>query len=231
MNKQGNTYTFLYASILVVVSAALLALVSQGLKPKQAKNEEIAKKIDILKSANIESNSSNAEELYDKIIGTSSYIVDFQGNKIEGDAFTVDMAKEVRKPATERNYPVYEARLENGELKYILQMRGAGLWGSIWGFISINDDKNIIYGATFLHASETPGLGAEIDKPAFQHQFKGKHIFDSSGKLVSVAVNKGHAPETALHEVDAISGGTITSKGLEDMLLNFFQGYENFLKK
>ena len=141
------------------------------------------------------------------------------------------MAKEVRKPATERSYPVYEARLESGELKYILQMRGAGLWGSIWGFISINDDKNIIYGATFLHASETPGLGAEIDKPAFQHQFKGKHIFDSSGKLVSVAVNKGHAPETALHEVDAISGGTITSKGLEDMLLNFFQGYENFLKK
>ena len=231
MDKQGNSYTFIYASVLVIVSAALLALISQGLRPTQAKNEEIAKKIDILKSANIESDSKNAEELYDKVIGNSSYIVDFQGNKVDGDAFTVDMAKEVRKDAKERKYPVYEARLENGELKYILQMRGAGLWGPLWGFISINDDKNTIYGATFAHKGETPGLGAEIDKQPFQQQFKGKNIFDSAGKLVSVAVNKGHAPQTALHEVDAISGGTITSKGLENMLLDFFQGYENFLKK
>ncbi|MDR2928864.1 MAG: NADH:ubiquinone reductase (Na(+)-transporting) subunit C [Cytophagaceae bacterium] len=231
MNKQGNIYTFIYASALVIVVAALLAFVSQGLRPQQAKNEEIAKKRDILRSINIKTTSDNAEAMFDKIIGASSYIVDSIGNKVDDDAFAVDMAKELRKTAGNRAYPIYEARLESGELKYILQVRGTGLWGPIWGYISLDDNKNTIYGATFGHKGETPGLGAEIDKPAFQQQFQGKQLFDNDGKLASIAINKGKAPETALHEVDAISGGTITSKGVEAMLIDFFAGYENFLKQ
>lgn len=231
MDKQGNTYTFMYAAVLVIVVATLLAMVSQLLKDRQARNELVAKKTDILQSVSIESNARNAEEKFKNAI-KASYVVNFNGDKVEGvDALSVDMAKEVRKKIEERNFPVYEATLENGQKKYILQLRGTGLWGPIWGYVSINDDGNTIYGATFGHKSETPGLGAEIDKPFFQDQFKDKQIFDASGNLVSVMVNKGKAPQGALHEVDAISGGTITSKGLEDMLKSFFQGYEKFLKK
>lgn len=231
MDKQGNSYTFMYASVMVIVVAAVLAIVSQGLKPLQARNEMVAKKIDILRSVNIESNNKDAEEKFEKYIGAASYIVNFNGEKVEGiTAFNVDMAKELRKADNERSYPVYEARLDNGERKYIFQFRGAGLWGAIWGYISVDNDGNTIYGATFGHKGETPGLGAEIDKAKFQKQFQGKQIFGEDGKLTSVLVVKGGASEGSLHEVDAISGGTITSKGLENMLKDFFQGYENFLR-
>ncbi|MGQ1946244.1 NADH:ubiquinone reductase (Na(+)-transporting) subunit C [Geofilum sp. OHC36d9] len=229
MNKQGNAYTFIYASVLVVVVAALLAFVSQGLKDRQLHNEEVAKMVDILRSINVEASSADAVDKYQKIVGESSYIVNFKGEKVDGVAFDVDLAEEVRKPIEDRNYPVYEAHLENGGVKYILQLRGTGLWGPIWGYISVNDDGNTVYGATFGHKGETPGLGAEIAKPAFQAEFPGKQIFED-GKLVSIAVVKGGAAKDAKHEVDAISGGTITSKGLQSMLGDFFKGYESFLK-
>ena len=231
MNKQGNTYTFIYASVLVVVVAVLLTLTSIGLRAKQTKNEEIAKKRDILKSINIETTKDNAEDIFNKIIGQHCYIVDFEGNKMEVDGFAIDMSKELKKPARERLYPVFEAQLENNELKYIIQVRGTGLWGPIWGYISLNSDKNTVYGVNFRHKGETPGLGAEIDKLPFQKQFQGKRLFDDEGNLVSIAVNKGHNSQNSLYEVDAVSGGTITSKGVEAMLADFFKGYENFLKK
>jgi Na+-transporting NADH:ubiquinone oxidoreductase subunit C len=231
MDKPGNSYTFIYASVMVIMVAAMLALVSQGLKPLQARNEMVAKKIDILRSVKIESTSKDAEAKFEKHIGTSSSVVNFKGEKVEGlTAFNVDMAKELRKPIEERMYPVYEAHLDNGELKYILQLRGAGLWGPIWGYVSINNDGNTIFGATFGHKSETPGLGAEIDKPVFQDQFQGKQIFDENGKLISVLVVKAGSSEGSVHKVDGISGGTITSKGVESMLSNFFSGYEQYLK-
>lgn len=231
MNKQGNSYTFIYSSVMVIVVAAVLALVSQGLKPLQERNELVAKKTEILRSVNIESSNKDAEAMFDKIIGTASYVVNFQGEKIEGvTAIDVDLSKELRKNPEDRSYPIYEARLDNGELKYILQFRGAGLWGPIWGYVSVNNDGNTIYGATFGHKGETPGLGAEIEKTDFQKNFQGKQVFDNEGKLVSILVVKGGASAGSTHEVDAVSGGTITSKGLEAMLKNFFQGYENYLK-
>lgn len=230
MNKQGNTYTFIYASVMVVIVASLLAFVSQGLKPRQARNEMVAKKIDILRSVNVGSTARDAEKKFEQIIGTASYIVNSKGEKVDGVAFDVELAKELRKSPEQRLYPVYEARLENGELKYIMQLRGNGLWGPIWGYVSVNEDGNTIYGATFGHKAETPGLGAEIDNADFQQQFIGKKIFDNQGKLVSIAVVKGGVPAGNEHAVDAISGGTITSNGLGAMLENFFKGYEQFLK-
>jgi Na+-transporting NADH:ubiquinone oxidoreductase subunit C len=229
MNKQGNAYTFIYAAVMVVVVAALLAFVSQALKPRQERNEMVAKKIDILQSIKVAATSADAEQKYEEVIGAHSYIVDFSGNKVEGVAFDVDLAVELRKPAEERLYPVYEAHLEGGEVKYILQLRGAGLWGPIWGYVSVNSDGNSIYGATFGHKGETPGLGSEIENDGFQDQFVGKQIFDN-GTLKSIAVVKGGGSAGNVHQVDAVSGGTITSQGLENMLGDFFKGYESFLK-
>lgn len=234
MDRQGNKYTFLYASVMVIVVATLLAFVSEALRPIQKKNEEEAKMADILRSVNIQTTTDDVAEKYQKYIGDNVFIVSYDGQRQEADAktaFDVDLSVEIRKPLTERQYPVYECHLDNGDVKYILPVRGTGLWGPIWGYIALNADKNTIFGTTFSHKGETPGLGAEIATEAFQQQFKGKTILDESGNLVSVAVVKGGAPDEAPHQVDAISGGTITSRGVENMLKDYFKGYEAFLKK
>lgn len=229
MNKEGNSYIIIYASILVIVVAALLAIVATGLKPTQDRNELVAKKTSILQSIKIASDANNAEQLYEKLIGENNYVVNFKGEKVDGQALGVNLAEEVRKPIEERLYPVFEAHLDNGEVKYILEVRGAGLWGPIWGYVSINSDGNTLYGAVYAHKGETPGLGAEIEGEEFQSQFSGKQIFDY-GVLKGISVVKVSADPANTHEVDGISGGTITSKGLEKMLADYFKGYENFLK-
>ncbi len=230
MDRQGNTYTFIYASVMVVVVAALLAFVSQTLKPIQEKNIEVAKKIDILKSVKIVSTSKDAVEKYDEYIGNNSFILDYSGKRLDGDAFVVNLEKEVKKDLKDRKYPIYVFTVD-GEEKYIIPIRGKGLWGPIWGYISLNNDKETIYGAIFGHKGETPGLGAEIDKPAFQIPFSGKTIFDEDGNFKSIMVVKNVDTSSDPHAVDAISGGTITSKGVEDMLKDCLSGYEKFLKE
>lgn len=109
-------------------------------------------------------------------------------------------------------------------------MYGAGLWGPIWGYLSVDSDGNTVYGTYFAHLGETPGLGAEIEKPKFQKQFKGMHLF-INGAFKSIAVEKkGQKPLNGADYVDAISGGTITSKGVQSMLENCLAPYQNFLK-
>lgn len=234
MDKQGNKYTFLYASIMVIVVATVLASVSEALTPMQKQNEKEAKMGDILQSVNIEIPNGNVAEQYNKYIGDDSYIVNFEGETVTSDAqaaFNVNLSREVSKPLEERQYPIYECHLDNGEVKYILPVRGKGLWGPIWGYIALNDDKETIYGTTFDHQGETPGLGAEISKLPFQRQFRGKRIFNEEDELTSIQVVKGEASPDDPHRVDGISGGTITSQGVENMLEDYFTGYKAFLKK
>ena len=230
MNKQGNTYTILYASVMVIIVAALLAIISVSLKPMQQANIEIDKKKQILNSVNIASTSKDAVEMYAKYI-TDSYVVDVNAEKVEGlDAFNVEVAAEVKKAEAERKLPVFVAQLDNGDKKYILPLYGAGLWGPIWGYISVDADGNTIYGAYFAHQGETPGLGAEIEKVVFQSQFVGKHLF-IDGEMKPVAVMKvGQKPLNGAEYVDAVSGGTITSKGVQDMIENSLLPYNAFLK-
>lgn len=236
MDRQGNTYTFMYAAIMVIVAAAILSSAAIGLKPRQDRNIEIEKKSNILTSvnkgleaSNVDDKTAYIESEYSKYI-TNSYVVNNNGEKVDGDAFTVDLHKELAKPIEEMKLPIFECSEDDGSIKYVLPIRGKGLWGPIWGFVALNDDMNTIYGATFAHKGETPGLGAEIDQRWFQEPFVGKQIFDESGKFVSITIVKGGAEPDDLHGVDAISGGTITSKGLEDMLKDNLGLYENFLK-
>ena len=129
---------------------------------------------------------------------------------------------------------MYIAELKDGSKKYIIPMLGKGLWGPVWGFIALNDDLNTIYGASFDHKSETPGLGAEINTPMFMDPFKSKQIFNNNGEFVSISVVKGGAKPEDNSGVDAITGGTITSKGVEDMIkkcLEPYVAYLNELKK
>ena len=228
MDRNGNIYTFMYAAVMVILVAAILASVAMALKPLQTKNIEIEKMQDILSSVNIESTAANAAKLYEEKI-RNQYVINSKGEIVEGaDAFNVDLKKERAKPQAEQLLPVYECDTEKG-LKYILPMRGTGLWGPIWGYVSIDSDMNTIYGATFDHQGETPGLGAEISTKSFQSEFNGKKLFDQSGSLVSVTVKKSGQSAPAEHSVDGISGGTITSKGLEKMLLDDLNSYRDFL--
>jgi Na+-transporting NADH:ubiquinone oxidoreductase subunit C len=229
MNRNGNTYTVLYAAIMVILVATILASISMALKPRQVRNAEIEKKQNILASVNIERTVANAEAVYAEKI-KNEYVVNVKGEQVEGDAFNTDLKKERAKADNEMLLPVFECQTEDG-LKYVIPVYGAGLWGPIWGFIALNDDLNTIYGANFDHQGETPGLGAEISTNMFEQPFVGKKLFDETGKLVSIVVAKVGQEAPAEHKVDGISGGTITSKGLEKMLLDDFNSYKEFLIK
>ncbi|HOW20092.1 MAG TPA: NADH:ubiquinone reductase (Na(+)-transporting) subunit C [Tenuifilaceae bacterium] len=236
MDKNSNLYTILYASGLVVLVAVLLALAATLLKPAQQRNVETEKKIDILKSIGKADGVEKAANKH-KFVASNferyiveQLVVNSLGERIQGvDAFNVDLKVELSKPLENRYLPVFVAKLDSGSTKFIFPLRGKGLWGPIWGYISLNDDFNTIYGATFSHQGETPGLGAEIATPQFQKQFDGKSIFDNQNQLVSIKVVKGGADKSDPHGVDAVSGGTITSKGLEAMLYDCLSIYMPFI--
>lgn len=228
MDRNSNVYTFIYASGMVILVAAILSLAAINLKPFQDKNIEIEKKQNILSSVNIAADATNAEEIYaEKIV--NSYIVNSKGEKLEGNAFTVDLKKERAKASDQQQLPVFECQID-GDIKYIVPLRGTGLWGPIWGYLALNSDMSTIYGASFDHQGETPGLGAEISTQVFQSQFKGKEIYDN-GELVSITVAKSNETAPEIHKVDAISGGTITSKGLQNMISDDLSLYNAFFNQ
>ena len=251
MNRNSNTYTFIYASILVIIAAATLATAALVLKKPQEKNIEIEKKLNILASVGKDAGLGEAkskqefvEETYETYI-VENFIVDGHGNQQEGDAFIINMADEYNKIKAiittndedkkaklraQLQLPVFVCKNDDGDLKYIIPVRGVGLWGPLWGYLSFNDDFNTIFGAVFDHKGETPGLGAEISLKFFADQFIGKKIF-SGETLASVKVMKGGAPKGHPHAVDAISGGTITCDGVTAMLEDCLEQYKAFFIK
>ena len=115
----------------------------------------------------------------------------------------------------------------DGETKYVFPVYGAGLWGAIWGYVALNSDKDTVYGVYFSHASETPGLGAEIATPQFQGEFPGKKTLENGE--IALGVVKNGKVEKPDYQVDGISGGTITSVGVDAMLKTCLNSYKNFL--
>lgn len=230
MNRQSNTYTIIYSVILVAVVGIVLSVVYQALRPKQVENIQNDTRRQILAAALIAPEAGqNIADLYKEHI-TSSYIVNYQGERMDAgtNPFDINMATEVKVPAEKRLLPVFECQTDKG-LKYIIPVYGQGLWGPIWGYVAFDDNGDTIYGAYFAHQGETPGLGAEIEKPAFQQQFEGKDVFSSDGEFTSVKVVKvGQEPSTGAW-VHAISGGTITSQGLQKMLWDSLEPYTAFL--
>lgn len=234
IDTNSNVYTIIYAAIVVVVVAFLLAFVSGALKSKQDENVVLDKKKQILSSLNV-----NIKECADPaakyaecvkgewILNSFGDIVDTTGG------FDINVSEENTKPVEERKLPVYVCEIDSAR-KYVFPMRGAGLWGPIWGYISLNADKSTVFGVYFSHESETPGLGAEIAQPKFQNQFRDpenpKHI-SRDGKFTSIAVVKsGNVVEDADY-VNGISGGTMTSQGVNAMLKQGLEQYVGFFYK
>ena len=230
INKESNVYTVVYAAVLVVVVGFALALVYQALRPAQLENIANDTKKQILAAALIYPTADQTiGSLYESHI-KESFCVDSKGAVIEGaSAFGVDMAAEVKRPADDRVLPVFVCSTDKG-VKYIVPVAGAGLWGPIWGYMAFDADGSTIYGAFFAHQGETPGLGAEIEKPAFSGQFTGKQMFKDSRFMPVTVVKKGQKPSGDEDYVDGISGGTITSKGVAAMIDNCLVPYQAFLK-
>lgn len=230
MNRQSNTYTLLYSVILVGVVGVVLSLVYQAMRPKQEENIANDTKRQILAAALIPvKDGENVADLYARYI-KASYLVNAEGEILADsklNPFDVNVAEEVKKPVDKRILPVFVCSTSQGD-KYIVPVYGAGLWGPIWGYVAMDDNGQTIYGAYFAHQGETPGLGAEIEKPAFSDQFKGKDIFSVNDEFASVAVVKrGQEPAEGAW-VHAISGGTITSQGVQKMLYNSLLPYEKY---
>lgn len=230
MKEFSNRYIFIFSSIMVIVVATLLSLAATVLQPRQLKNLEIEKKKSMLESIGISSVRETTDSLYSKYIKDSK-VLDSAGGEIDGvEAFNVEMKVEQKKALDEQYLPVFEAITDAGDTVTILPVYGKGLWGPIWGYVSLAPDMNTIYGVTFDHKGETPGLGAEINTTPFESMFPGKKLYDAD-KFVSIGVIKGGAKPGDIHGVDAISGGTITSKGLEDMLRDCLVKYNDYLIK
>ena len=215
---------------MVVTVATLLSLAATLLQPAQERNLEIEKKKNMLESIGVKATRENTEELYTKYI-TEGFVLNSKGETVEGvDAFTINLRNEQKKPIDEQHLPVFRATPDDGEKVIILPVEGKGLWGPIYGYVSLRSDMNTIYGVNFDHKGETPGLGAEINTSAYEGMFPGKKLFDNEN-FVSIQVHKGGAESSDLHGVDAISGGTITSKGLEKMLFDCLEKYNDYLLK
>ncbi|NDW12758.1 NADH:ubiquinone reductase (Na(+)-transporting) subunit C [Bacteroides sp. 214] len=221
MNTNSNSYTIIYASVMVIIVAFILAFTSYSLKPIQTKNVELDKMKQILSSLNVDLKNQDAEELYNTYI-KKDVILNSNGDIVAetGGFYNTQDADKLS---------LYVAEV-NGSTKYIIPLNGSGLWGPIWGYVALNEDKNSVYGTYFSHAGETPGLGAEITTEGFQAPFVGKHIMKNND-LVSIAVVKPGQKDSDRDYVDGISGGTITSKAVENMLKDNLQQYVQFLTK
>lgn len=234
MNVNSNGYTYTFATAMVVVVAVLLSSASLGLKTKQDDNIKQEKMQSILASVGVDVDRSEAEASYEKVIKQVLTIKD--GKEVSDDrdkGFNVDMATAVKAPNNEREVPLYIAKVPNKDNEdstryFIIPMRGKGLWGPVWGFMSLEDDGRTVVGANFGHKSETPGLGAEIATEVFTKQFKDKKISDDAGTFKSISVVKAGTSAGDDYAVDGISGGTITSNGVHDMMVDCLEPYAKY---
>lgn len=232
MNKNSNIYQIIYAAVMVLIVGTVLAFIYMALKPKQDDNIANDKRKQILSAVHITPASDDAiEKTFNKYI-VAGYLLNKDGSiadSTENVAFEVEMKNNIK--LDERDLPMFKCKLDDGSEKFIVPVYGAGLWGPIWGYVAVNDNGVDIYGAYFTHEGETPGLGAEIANPKFQDQFKDKKIY-LDGEFKSVSVMKaGQKPTDGSEYVDAISGGTITSRGVQSMLQDCMTPYDPFFKK
>ncbi len=222
MNTNKNSYTLIYMVVIITIVSLLLSITSGSLRSFQEDNVRLDTKKQILNSLPSIELGEDAAATYAATIKEYN-MLDAEGNVVK----TLDPVADFDIKAEEGQYPMYIAEV-NGETKYILPMNGAGLWGAIWGYMALNDDRNTVYGVFFNHAGETPGLGAEIVTEKFRNPFIGKELL-KEGKFASIAVEKPGIKVEGRDQVDAISGGTITSKGVEAMIATSLANYEKFL--
>ena len=236
MDRDSNIYTFLFSAIMVLIVAATLAATATSLQDIQAENVRKEKMQNILATIGVIVEREKAPGVYTKYIIDELALASDGSIDKDTDAFTLKLNLEIKKPIQKQRFPLYLAKVDSLQY-YIVPLRGSGLWDAIWGYVALDGDKNTIIGANFGHKGETPGLGAEITTDWFQAQFAGKTLLKDANagftadNFVSVKTVKGGAKTGDAHGVDAISGGTITSDGVSDMLLERLTMYLPYFNK
>lgn len=244
INKNSTVYTFGFATAMVVIVGTSLAYTSLSLKERQDANSADKKMMDILGAIGVDANRSNASEIFAEYV-VERVAIDLDGRQVisvqsvvdptdKTDPFSIDVKKDYRakiKSAVRSadgdqsklngalegsglTFPLFRC-VKDSQNIFVIPMVGSGLWGPIWGYVAMEEDMRTIYGASFAHEKETPGLGAEIKESFFTDKFQGKQLRESGELLFSVL--KGGAV-TGVHSVDGITGGTITSKGVDEMI-------------
>ena len=233
--RQSNSYILIYAAILTVLCGGLLAFASESLKEKQQANIALEQKYNILSTVTEVPEETNIEEMYRKRV--RAFVINTSGEVQSGlQPSEVSVASEYKKPPEQRLLPVYEFLSEADSSKVenvVIPVYGYGLWNNISGYIALEADFNTLKGVKFQHVGETPGLGARIsDDEDIPARYKGKKVFEGD-KIASVTMMKGEGNDWSKdpHKVDGMSGATLTAKGVNNMLADYFTSYQNYLKK
>ncbi len=224
-NTNSNVYTVVYASVMVIIAAFLLAFVASVLKDKQDANVANDKRGQILSSLNIR-NVEDVTGEYQKVI-LNDLVLDVNGKVLqEKGGFDVESKDITAKDPADKKLPLYVAKVNNDTI-YVVPLYGRGLWGGISGYLALKKDFNTVFGSYFTHESETAGLGARIVEEEFQEKFIGKKAFsDSTFQKVALSLSK--KVEDKEHQVDAITGATLTSNGVSKMFLSSLQPYQKY---
>jgi len=248
MDRNSNLYTIFFAAVVVTVSAVLLSLTAISLKPAQERNKRQEKMTDIMYTIGLDKETLNTKALAEglklnyKLIEKyfKKYFLKQYALKADGtidntaNAFDINLKAEIKKPEEAQRFPIFIAEMD-GNNYYVMPLYGKGLWDDIWGYIALEDDLNTVKGVKFGHKGETPGLGAEITKKWFENQFIGEKIFDKDGTFKGIVLSKTNKdPENKDkedHEVDAISGSTLTGNGVTNMIQERLKHYLPFFKK
>ncbi|RMA57752.1 Na(+)-translocating NADH-quinone reductase subunit C [Ulvibacter antarcticus] len=242
-NTDKNSYTIIFAIVMVLVVGSILAGLAQGLRSTIKQNERFEKMQNILYAMGVNDNEGDGDVNF---IPTKTVEADFnkyvkkqlviQGTDVSEDkeAFLIDLNKEKEKakdPSYKRRLPLFVGEKE-GETFYVIPVRGKGLWDAIWGFIAIDKDF-VVQGVFFDHKGETPGLGGEIKQRYFMDDFTGEHIL-SGEAFEGITVAKGNNDplnkDKDDNEVDALAGATITGDGVTAMIKKDMRMYLPYLK-
>ncbi len=217
-NTNSNVYIIIYSVVMVVIVAVLLSLAALGLKERQDNNILNEKKVQIVKALGFDTTT-----LYDDVVAEAA-LLNAEGVATENDTQKVfDALQSVKDSRANGLFPIFKAK--DGSV--VVPLYGAGLWGPIWGYIALAPDMNTVKGIVLDHSGETPGLGAEITTAKHQAMYPGKTVFEGE-ELVGITLKKGGAAEGAMHEVDAITGGTKTSDGVSAMIKDCLASYQPY---
>lgn len=242
INTDKNSYTVIFAAVMVVIVGTVLAFLASSLSDKIKENERLEKQQNILYAMGINENEGEGAVSFvptDRVAGEfTKYIKEqliIEGDKITKDdqAYLIDLKKQATaaKNGVTRKLPLFVGD-KDGAKFYIIPMRGKGLWDAIWGFVAL-DANMVVQGVYFDHAAETPGLGANIKQRYFMDDFTGESIL-SGTQYAGIAVAKGNNdPLNEIkddNEVDALAGATITGNGVSEMIRESVNLYKDYLE-
>lgn len=256
-----NSYTVIFAVVMVLVVGALLAYLASSLKPTITENQRLEKQQNILYAMGVNNNEENsaifvstaeAPALFNQNV-KEQLVLESKDGKIVSqmtrqeymdanngqEPYLIDVKKEKSnaKSGQARKLPLFVGKNKDGKTVYVAPIYGKGLWDAIWGYVAV-DENMVVQGAYFDHKGETPGLGANIKQRYFMDDFEGEHLLDEDGTFKGITVAKGNADpkneDKTDNEVDAIAGATITGDGVSAMIksdLKLYQPYFENLKK